>query len=268
LRRARLPSAIQFQDNSISMLPLTKQNAYRERYRHLRPGWQTSGEVFEALTRQRVGPEARVLDLGCGRGGVMELLWPQVKLAVGLDPDHASLIEHRAKAKDPSDPAVARTGMRLACGLGEALPFSAASFDLVIGMWVLEHLAQPERVLGEIRRVLRAGGHFVFITPNARHPLIMFNRFSWAFPAVQRLLVPRLYGRAEADTFRVHYGANTLARLRGLAARHSFQVVALRAVADPTYLAFNDLCFHLSMLFEGLLPDDVGIHVVGAFGAI
>ncbi|MBF8283890.1 MAG: hypothetical protein HW378_2805, partial [Anaerolineales bacterium] len=33
------------------MLPLSKQNAYRERYKALRPGWRTSGEEFEALTR-------------------------------------------------------------------------------------------------------------------------------------------------------------------------------------------------------------------------
>ena len=73
------------------MLPLSRQNAYRERYRAFRPGWRTSGEAFEALTRQYIGPGARVLDLGCGRGGVMELFWREVKLPVGLDPDHASL---------------------------------------------------------------------------------------------------------------------------------------------------------------------------------
>ena len=77
------------------MLPLSKQNAYRERYKALRPGWRTSGEEFEALTRQHIGPGARVLDLGCGRGGVMELFWREVRLSVGLDPDHASLVEHR-----------------------------------------------------------------------------------------------------------------------------------------------------------------------------
>ncbi len=79
------------------MLPLSKQNVYRERYKTLRPGWRTSGEEFEALTRQHIGPGVRVLDLGCGRGGVMELFWREVKLSVGLDPDHASLVEHRAK---------------------------------------------------------------------------------------------------------------------------------------------------------------------------
>jgi SAM-dependent methyltransferase len=275
------------------MLPLSKQNAYRERYKKLRPGWQPSGEAFEALTRQHIGPTVRVLDLGCGRGGVMELFWREVKLAAGLDPDHASLVEHRVRSApggagarsdnvrlrpalwaeasprqpggDPSrkERAQGDKHMPLICGLGEALPFRTGSFDLVIAMWVLEHLAQPETVFREIRRVLVPGGHLLFLTPNAQHPLILFNRFSWAFPAVQRLLIPRLYGRAEADTFRVRYRANTLARLRALAAAHGFRVASLHAIKDPTYLAFNELFFQMGVLMEDVWPEGWGVHVVG-----
>ena len=255
------------------MLPLSKQNAYRERYRAFRPGWRTSGEEFEALTRRHIGPGARVLDLGCGRGGVMELFWGEVKLPVGLDPDHASLVEHRARiessvlsgaaSSSAAQSKEAGSGMPLVCGLGEALPFPAESFDLVIGLWVLEHLAQPERALGEIRRVLAPGGYFIFLTPNALHPLIRANRLSQMLPALQRRLIPRLYARAEADTFRVHYCANTPARLRALAAAHGFRVALLRAIPDPTYLAFNDLFFRMSVLFERILPEGWGVHVVG-----
>lgn len=234
------------------MLPLSKQNAYREKYKRRRSHWRTSGEVFEALTRQHLTPTTRVLDIGCGRGGVMELFWREVRLSVGLDPDLVSLRERRA-----SFPAVN--------GLGEALPFADSTFELVMAMWVLEHLRAPERALAEVRRVLKPGGHFLFITPNAHHPLLFVNRFSWAFPAVQRWLVPKLYGRAEADTFRVHYRANTRTRLRALAAAHGFQVSSLSAIKDPTYLAFNDMFFQLSVGLEALLPNDLGVHLVGDF---
>jgi SAM-dependent methyltransferase len=237
------------------MLPLDRQNQYRERYRRRWPGWQPSGTEFEALTRQHLGPDSRLLDLGCGRGGVVELFWSQARLAVGLDPDLPSLREHRA-------------GLPLACGLGESLPFAARSFDLVIGLWVLEHLRQPERVLVEIRRVLTAGGHFIFLTPNANHPLLLANRFSWAFPAVQRLLVPRLYGRAEADTFRVLYHANAPARLRALAAETGFTVASLRTISDPTYLAFSDLTFFFSSALERLLPSNLYVHILGDWMAM
>lgn len=234
------------------MLPLSRQNAYRERYQRQHPNWRTSGEVFEALVRRHLTPATRVLDIGCGRGGVMELFWRDVRLPVGLDPDLESLRQRRA-----AFPAVN--------GRGETLPFPEAVFEVVIAMWVLEHLPAPERVLAEVGRVLKPGGHLLFLTPNAHHPLLLANRFSWAFPAVQRLLVPKLYGRAEADTFRVHYRANTLARLRALARAQGWQVASLLAVKDPSYLAFTDLFFHLSVAFEGLLPGDLGVHLVGDF---
>jgi ubiquinone/menaquinone biosynthesis C-methylase UbiE len=234
------------------MLPLSRQNAYRERYKRQHPNWRTSGEVFEALTRHYMMPTSRVLDLGCGRGGVMELFWRDVRLSVGLDPDRMSLRERRANF-----PAVN--------GLGEALPFSDSTFEVVIGMWLLEHLRAPAQVLAEVRRVLKPGGHFIFITPNARHPLVWANRFSWAFPSVQRLLIPKLYGRAQTDTFQVHYQANTLTRLRALAETLDVRVVSLLAVKDPTYLAFNDLFFRLSIGLEALLPKDLGVHLVGDF---
>ena len=232
------------------MLPLDRQNAYRERYRRRNPGWQPSGDAFEALTRQHLGPGRRVLDLGCGRGGVMELFWREVRRAVGLDPDLASLREHRA-----SFPRV--------CGLGGQLPFAPASFDVLIALWVFEHLAEPDRVLAEAYRVLAPGGHLLFITPNAHHPLILANRFSWAFPAVQRLLVPRLYGRAEADTFRVRYRANTIGQLRRLARATGFRVTRLEALSDPTYLAFNGLMFRVSAALERLLPAGMYVHIIG-----
>jgi SAM-dependent methyltransferase len=237
------------------MLPLNKQNAYREKYKRWRPGWQTSGDEFEALTRRYILPSARVLDLGCGRGGVMELFWQDVRTAVGADPDYASLAERRAKL-----PAV--------CCRGEALPFQPEAFDLIIALWVLEHLAQPEQVLKAIRRVLAPGGHFLFLTPNARHPLIWANRYSWAMPAVQRLLIPRLYGRAEADTFRTYYRANTPAQLSGLAARCGFEPRVMRAISDPSYLAFNELAFRLSIGLERLLPAGWGVHLLGDWARV
>ena len=232
------------------MLPLDRQNRYRQRLRQEQPGWRASGDEFEALTRRRLSASSRVLDLGCGRGGVMELFWRDVRLAVGVDPDLASLRQHRA-------------GLPLACGLGEALPFGNGQFDLVIGLWLLEHLPDPARVLGEIYRVLAPGGHFIFLTPNANHPLLLANRFSWAFPAVQRLQVPCLYGRSEADTFRVRYRANTPARLRALAAESGYNIDAMRTLSDPTYLAFSDGFYRLSLWLERLLPAQARVHILG-----
>jgi SAM-dependent methyltransferase len=234
-----------------SLLPLDRQNAYRDRYRAMRPGWRSSGEQLEALVRSYLSPESHILDLGCGRGGVVELFWRDVRLAAGLDPDVPSLAEHRAP------------GMPVIRGRGENLPFTSGSFDLIVCLWVLEHLAQPEAVFKEVHRVLAPGGHFVFLTPNLRNPLLLMNRLAKALPQLQRRIVPRLYGRLEPDTFPVRYRANTADAIQAQAARTGLEVVSLKAVADPTYLALNPLMFRASVLSERVLPASRGVHLLG-----
>jgi SAM-dependent methyltransferase len=234
-----------------ALLPLTLQNSYRARYRAMRPNWRSSGDQLEALVRSRLTPDSRVLDLGCGRGGVVELFWREVKVAAGLDPDTSSLAGHRA----PSMPVIR--------GVGECIPFVTESFDLIVCLWVLEHLQDPIATLREVRRVLRPGGHFIFVTPNLSNPVMLLNRIGKALPALQRRMVPRLYGRVEADTFRVKYRANRAGAIRTLAAAVGLQVDDLRAVPDPTYLALNGLMFRASVLSERLMPKGWGVHLLG-----
>jgi len=234
-----------------AMLPLSVQNAFRERYRAIRPGWKPSGDQLEAIVRSHITADSSVLDLGCGRGGVVELFWKQVRVAAGLDPDSPSLTEHRAP------------GMPVIRGVGERLPFVDESFDLVVCVWVLEHLPEPKTTFDEVRRVLRRGGHFVFVTPNLRNPVTLMNRIGKSLPGLQRRVVPRLYGRQEADTFPVRYRANTVGAIRGLAADSGLEVYDLRVIPDPTYLALNGFMFRASVLSERLMPKRWGVHLLG-----
>jgi len=233
------------------LVPLDSQNHYRDRYRTMRPGWTPSGDQLERIVRGYVGRDSRVLDLGCGRGGVAEVIWRDVRLAAGIDPDPASLAEHRA------------AGMPVVRGVGEDLPFAAGAFDVVVSVWVLEHLADPLATFIEVSRVLRSGGHFVFVTPNMRNPLTVMNRIGKAVPGLQRRLVPRVYGRDEADTFPVHYRANTERDIRTYAQGSGLRVHELRAVADPTYLAVNGLMFNATVMSERLMPKGWGVHLLG-----
>jgi len=255
IKRRVCPVRIHFVGTSDSvpdaLLPLDRQNRYRERYREMRPGWQTSGSQLEAMVRGYATPQSSVLDLGCGRGGVVELVWRDVRLAAGLDPDAPSLTGHRAP------------GMPIVRGIGEHLPFAAGSFDLVVCVWVLEHLKEPLTVFREVGRVLRPGGHFVFLTPNLRNPLLVLNRVGKALPLVQTRLVSRFYGRRESDTFPVQYRANTVGALRLLADASGLEVTELRVVPDPTYLAVNGLMFTTSVFAERLMPRGWGVHLLG-----
>lgn len=215
--------------------------------------------MYEATVRRYVHQASRVLDIGCGRGGLIELLQSQVAFVAGVDPDQRSLVEHRA-------PTVC-----LVSGLAECLPFPDAAFDLAICSWVLEHLARPQRAFAEIARVLRppdpsvagSGGHLVFLAPNAWHPLTWINRVLGHVGNWQARLVRCLYNRAEADTHPVVYRANTRRRIECLAAEVGLVPVAFHTIGDPTYLAFNEPLYRLAVLAELLVPRWMKVHLVG-----
>jgi SAM-dependent methyltransferase len=231
-------------------LPFEAQTAYREHYRAARPGWMSSGDQFDVAVEKHLTADSVVLDLGCGRTGGMERFWRRAKLAVGIDPDLQSLSDRGA-------------GMSVLQGGGEHLPFPDATFDIVVSVWVLEHLEAPERVFAEVARVMKPGGHFIFLTPNALNPLIFGNRVGQVAPWLQQQLVSGVYGRDKGDTFAVRYRANTTARLRAIAAETGFAVGELRVIADPTYVAFNALLFKAAVLGERMLPSGLGVHLLG-----
>lgn len=240
------------------MLSLDRQETYRERYRSRYPDWRWGGALYEATIRGYLHSEdgddtskKRVLDLGCGAGGVIELFSRSIYLPVGIDIDHNSLQRHRATA-------VQRVQGRL-----ERIPFTSGTFDLVISSWTLEHLAAPEPVFQELARVLTSNGHFIFIAPNARSLIVRLNRL---MPKVaQTRLVRSLYGRTEQDTFPALYRANTPARVEQLAESAGLQRVMLQTVSDPSYLAFTELLFRLSILVERLTPPNAYVHIVGDY---
>lgn len=243
------------------MLSLDQQEAYRQRYAGMCPGWRPSSHVYQDLVAAHLTAATHVLDLGCGRGGVMERLHPRTGFVAGLDPDLRSLREHRAPA------------LALSCGLAEALPYADGSFDLVCCSWTLEHLFDPARALAEVARVLRRpesaegwpGGRFIFLTPNARHPLLMLNR---ALRWTRGRLVGRLYDRAETDAFPAFYRANTPAQIERLARATGLERVSLRFIGDPTYLAFNEPLFRLACLLEQATPRWMRVHLVGEYVAV
>ena len=92
---------------------------------------------------------------------------------------------------------------------------------------------------------------------------MLANRIGRAIPALQRRLVPRVYGRDEADTFPVQYRANTVHAIRAQAQESGLAVYDLRVVPDPTYLAMNGFMFNASVMSERLMPKAWGVHLLG-----
>ena len=232
------------------MLSLDRQNALRRQYRRRHPHWQPATECFAFLVRHNLRSGSRLLDLGCGRGGLVEQLEHPLALMFGVDPDLHSLREHRLAL--PRVQAISRR-----------LPFPSRSFDLVYASWLLEHLPRPRTDIAEVARLLRPGGAFIFITPNARHPLALLNRLLGRLGALQGRLVSRLYGRHAADTFPTAYRANDHETLATLAAAAGLRLETLQAIPDPTYLAFTPILFHAAQWFDHRLSPTRQLHLVG-----
>jgi SAM-dependent methyltransferase len=78
-------------------------------------------------------------------------------------------------------------------GDAQSLPFPDASFDVTYARYLLEHVARPDRVLAEMRRVVRPGGR-VAVTENdigllrVDPPCPAFERVWAAFGDYQRRL--------------------------------------------------------------------------------
>jgi 2-polyprenyl-6-hydroxyphenyl methylase/3-demethylubiquinone-9 3-methyltransferase len=128
--------------------------------------------LAEQILRE-LGPQQRVLDLGCGAGFLANHLAAQGHRVTGLDTTAEALAV--ARAHD-----VTRTATY---ELGDAtrLPYPDASFDVVCALDLLEHVDDPVRLIAEVGRVLRPGGLFFFHTFNRtrRAHLIVIKGVEW-----------------------------------------------------------------------------------------
>ncbi|MCK7626849.1 methyltransferase domain-containing protein [Streptomyces sp. RS10V-4] len=128
-------------------------------------------------------PGSRVLEAGCGVGAQTVHLVassPGARIvAVDRAADSLAQARGRLNAQVPH----AGDAVRWQCADLRRLPFSDASFDHVFVCFVLEHLAEPARVLAELRRVLRPGGTLTAIEGD--HGSVVFHPDS---PAARALV--------------------------------------------------------------------------------
>ena len=147
----------------------------------------------------------RLLDVGCGNGAQTVRMLERFDLVVGLDvvPEHLQELAGFLRQQPRIQAAAVLYD-------GERMPLPDASFDAVMSIETLEHVADEARTLAEIRRVLQPGGTLVLSVPNkwwifethgARLPLLPWNRvpfFSWLpEPIHSRFARARIYTRRQ-----------------------------------------------------------------------
>ena len=110
---------------------------------------RTKGKLIafnQARRFYRQGHQA--LDLGCGDG-----FWSEQLKSLGYQLTSVD----QAKYYDGAN----------VLNLENRLPFSDHSFDLIWSTEVLEHLWTPEKIILEIKRILKPDGYLILTTPNS-----------------------------------------------------------------------------------------------------
>jgi SAM-dependent methyltransferase len=159
-------------------------------HRVLDPNWPYALTYRRKMAHVRrvirsVGPGARMLDVGCGEGLLVEDFGAQGFRIEGIDLHYESDHVRRGSVLD--------------------LPYPDASLDLVLLLDVFEHLSFQDQpaALAEIARVLVAGGRLIATIPNLAH---WNSRFSFA-----------LFGRLDrTDVETEHVGERPLTENRRL----------------------------------------------------
>ncbi len=101
-------------------------------------------------------PGNRILEIGCGIGSVVAELTTQGYDITGTDISREAIAYGLKKYGD----------IKLQVQAAEMLEFEDETFDIVLSFDLFEHIAQVDRHVSEVFRVLHAGGYYLFQTPN------------------------------------------------------------------------------------------------------
>jgi SAM-dependent methyltransferase len=182
---------------------------YEERFRA--GGWRAP--LFRDMVLADIhaaGPNATVLDIGCGRGfdgdaGLQQSLAAAAGRYIGVEPDTAVPVS-------ASCAEVHRSFL-------EEAPIAPGSVDVAFAVMVLEHVPEPRRFWNKLREVLAPGGVFWGFTMDGRH------RFCRASRLAERLKIKDIYlrflrgerGSERYENYPVHYRCNTPAQVQACA---------------------------------------------------
>lgn len=144
-------------------------------------GYHQMLDDLEVRLTEEYARGARVLELGCGTGLILERIAKVAKEAVGIDLSEG--MAERARER----------GLDVHLGSVTDLPFADESFDLAYSFKVLAHVPDIETAIREAVRVTRPGGHLL---------LELYNPWSLRYFA-KKVAGPQPISedRTEADVF-------------------------------------------------------------------
>ena len=118
-----------------------------------------------------------VLEVGGGQGELAERMQSELGARVTFLDQSQRMVE-LARARGIDDAHV---------GDAQQLPFESESFDTVVAAWMLYHVPDVDRALGEFARVLEPGGRLVAVTNSVRHIEELRDVFGAVLPGFERV---------------------------------------------------------------------------------
>lgn len=123
-----------------------------------------SCKTFHDYYDEQFGPlinqNTMLLDVACGKKGIIEKYQGKFRLCVGVDLEMDSLTANSA------------VDMRVLADAGK-LPFDDNTFDIVLNQWLAEHVEHTQSVYGELWRVLKPGGVMITVTNSIYNPMMI-----------------------------------------------------------------------------------------------
>lgn len=176
-----------------------------------------------------------VLDIGCGKGGIITEFKNQTKQIIGLDDDASLLNQNKVVDK------------KIVASL-DKIPLTNNIIDTAVSTFVIEHVASPDNMFKEIFRILAPGGSFIFITSNVYNPVMFFSKLL-PYP-MHKFLREKLLHKSEEGTHQTYYQANTCSKLYALAMDNGFKNCQTIRVGNPEYLSFSKVSTLPAVYFE------------------
>lgn len=134
------------------------QEYYNLRTKKYPEGWFYNELLEMPTTLKLLGKinNKKILDLGCGPGLYVKILAKKGAIVKGIDISEKEI--EIARINNPN--------VEFKIGNAEKLPYKDKEFDIVLAALVIEHFNNWDKILNEIKRVLKNKGVFVFSIGN------------------------------------------------------------------------------------------------------
>ncbi len=198
-------------------------------------GWK---DLFSLMgyIKENMPVAKRVLDLGCGFGGltriVGEFLHAKEFFGIEVDSERVAVARNRGITVFPVD--LERKGW----------PLDDKTIDLAISFGVLEHLALWDSALHETSRVVKDGGFILFSIPNmasyVQRLSILFG-YQPREVEVSRVFLPGVMPVYSNCPPSYHLHTLTLRALTELLRKYGFEVRKAKSIRAPAQNMVEDL---------------------------